>query len=62
MFIRVLQRYPGDQSVWRSPKLVGNTGIGQAIALPGSCKSGELMVCSCKQGIVVVRMNTESLF
>jgi hypothetical protein len=61
MFNYVLQRCSGDQSVSRSAKLVGDTGIGKAIVLPEQCASGDVIVCSCKQGIVVIRVNAEKI-
>ena len=55
----VLQRSPGDHSIFRSRKLVGDTGIGKAIAISGSTDSNCLMICSCKQGVILIRVNTE---
>lgn len=57
-----LQRCPGDQGVWKSRKLVGDTGIGKAIALSGSRDSGSLMICSSKRGVILIRVNTENLY
>lgn len=55
------QRCPGDLSVSRSRKLVGDTGIGKAIATPHTTSAGNLMICSCKQGVILIRVNTECI-
>lgn len=57
-----LQRCPGDQGVWKSRKIVGDTGIGKAIALSGGRDSGSLMICSSKRGVILIRVNTENLY
>lgn len=57
----MLQRCPGDLSVSRSRKLVGDTGIGKAIATPHTTSAGNLMICSCKQGVILIRVNTECI-
>ena len=61
MLMHVLQRSPGDHSVSRSQKPAGETGIGKAIAMSGGDESGSLMLCSCKQGVILIRVNTEEL-